>query len=361
MMLRSVGSLLIVGSIAVFPYAGNAAPQALMSAQEILTSLIGNTITGVEDNERYVEYLSPDGRILGRSESGAYSGNWRIEGDKLCVAYDKKITWDCVALRLNGNQLVWVVDPDGGDDLIASVSKGNSEYLRAAALPPTGHRAADPSSAEIGMRRQPADLAATPTEPANKKSSTIVGEREGVAAGSNPGRPEEAKRPADAAAVPAGQPHDDAAAIVSATAPEAATHNGAAAAAGVAPQRAEPAAGAAAASTEAPVPETSVSAAEAKDTPERRMAAVTIHARHHKASAHPGAKAAYAKLAAMGQKSRRVRVVHRSRSPSNHFSSAGRYRPIDEHTPIYGREPLLAGEDRGRVPHKIGAHAHWHG
>ena len=33
---------------------------------------IGNTITGVEHSERYAEYLSPDGRILGRAESGQH-------------------------------------------------------------------------------------------------------------------------------------------------------------------------------------------------------------------------------------------------------------------------------------------------
>ena len=131
-MFRSVGPMLIIGLVAVFPLAGSAAAQSSMLAQEIQASVIGNTITGAEDNERYAEYISPDGRILGRTESGSYSGNWRIEGNELCVSYGKK-PWECTALRLTGNQLVWV-DPDGGD-VLTTLSKGNTEYLKFPAPP----------------------------------------------------------------------------------------------------------------------------------------------------------------------------------------------------------------------------------
>ena len=129
---RSLGPILIIGLMGLFPCGPYASAQSSMSAQEIQANIIGNTISGMEHNERYAEYLSPDGRILGRAESGPYSGTWHIEGDQLCVFYlaqeQGENTWECATLKLNGNQLVWV-EPNSGD-FVTTLSKGNTEYLK---------------------------------------------------------------------------------------------------------------------------------------------------------------------------------------------------------------------------------------
>ena len=127
-MYRFVGSLMLAGSLAVLT-GGAAAAEAVMSDQEIQTSVIGNTVTGMEDGEHYVEFLSPDGRILGRSRSGAYSGVWRIKTKRLCVSYDGKASWDCAAVRLNGEQVVWIAH---GVKFVSAMTKGDAEYAKKA-------------------------------------------------------------------------------------------------------------------------------------------------------------------------------------------------------------------------------------
>ena len=81
-----------------------------LSGKQIRETLIGNTISGVEDGESYSEHLNPDGTISGRSPSGSYSGRWRISGNQICFLYPeahRPTEWDCTEVRLDGNRITW--------------------------------------------------------------------------------------------------------------------------------------------------------------------------------------------------------------------------------------------------------------
>jgi len=86
-----------------------------LSGDEIRATIVGNTITGVEDGESYTEYLNPNGTISGQSPSGKYSGNWRISDNEICFTYHEgrtkreagKNKRDCNRVKLRGTQITW--------------------------------------------------------------------------------------------------------------------------------------------------------------------------------------------------------------------------------------------------------------
>jgi hypothetical protein len=67
-----------------------------LSSDQIRASIVGNTVVGIEGGEAYAEFLRPNRSLSGRARSGAYSGEWRISGNRICFLYkeDKK-GWDC--------------------------------------------------------------------------------------------------------------------------------------------------------------------------------------------------------------------------------------------------------------------------
>lgn len=85
----------------------------LLSAKDIHSHLVGNTITGVEDGEQYIEYLRPDGTISGQSPSGSYTGAWRISRNQMCFFYysepgeAKQRNWDCSKVSIEGDKVFW--------------------------------------------------------------------------------------------------------------------------------------------------------------------------------------------------------------------------------------------------------------
>lgn len=91
-----------------------------LTAMEIRLRIVGNTVVGTENGQYYEEYLEPSGRIAGRSKSEAYRGWWRLNGNKLCFAYEADedsngrpaSNWDCSAVALSGDRLTWKDDGD---------------------------------------------------------------------------------------------------------------------------------------------------------------------------------------------------------------------------------------------------------
>jgi hypothetical protein len=104
--------------------------QAMLSGQQIRGSIIGNTLTGVEDGEAYTEFLRSDGSISGRSKSGRYSGSWRISGNQLCFLYkgNKRKAWDCSFVTLHGSRIVWS-SKGGGNRSVSTLRRGNPRGL----------------------------------------------------------------------------------------------------------------------------------------------------------------------------------------------------------------------------------------
>jgi hypothetical protein len=99
-----------------------------LSSDQIRASIVGNTVVGVEDGEAYAEFLRPNGSLSGRARSGAYYGEWRISGNRICFLYkeDKK-GWDCSHVKLRGSQIVWAEKGGGGS--VATLLRGNPRGL----------------------------------------------------------------------------------------------------------------------------------------------------------------------------------------------------------------------------------------
>lgn len=120
-----------------------------LTADEIKSRMVGNTIVGIEEGEFYAEYLSPNGVIYGHNRSEAYRGYWRVYGNKLCFAYEqddgRKMSWNCVFVALTGDKVIW---NDDDETSFARLLPGRAE--KTAAAP-----ASAPASAPGGGTRGP--------------------------------------------------------------------------------------------------------------------------------------------------------------------------------------------------------------
>ena len=101
-----------------------AAERALKSDAEITEVFAGHTVSGTDDGEAYQEYLSPDGRIMGKGSDGAYEGAWQVYKGRLCFHYAEEPArkWDCSQVAVDGNRIIW----DGDRKNTATLSSGKS-------------------------------------------------------------------------------------------------------------------------------------------------------------------------------------------------------------------------------------------
>ncbi len=59
---------------------------AALSERAIRQPVIGNTLTGYdEDDEYFTEYLHPNGTLGGVGQTGKYKGQWSIKFGMLCI------------------------------------------------------------------------------------------------------------------------------------------------------------------------------------------------------------------------------------------------------------------------------------
>jgi hypothetical protein len=136
-----LAAILLTAALVGAPIDGGdraAAPILVQSAEptlpndQIRAKLVGNTISGVEDEETYSEYLKQDGKIAGFAPSGKYTGRWRIADDQICFFYDgagKTVTsakdWECSFVAIDGSKITWDPGPDASEStLIAGNPKG---------------------------------------------------------------------------------------------------------------------------------------------------------------------------------------------------------------------------------------------
>ena len=113
---------------------------ALTTEAQIRQTIIGNTISGVEDGKSYSEYYQPDGYIHGLEPEGLYVGEWRTSGGNLCVRYFDKGegadreevgsgaigAWECMDVEISGSSFAWVKD---GERYKARIVRGNPDKL----------------------------------------------------------------------------------------------------------------------------------------------------------------------------------------------------------------------------------------
>jgi len=79
-----------------------------LSGDQIRTSLVGNTMVGVQDGSRYEQYLDPSGTIIGSAGADDYFGQWKITGNQICFYNtSKSADWDCSTVMLRNDQIIF--------------------------------------------------------------------------------------------------------------------------------------------------------------------------------------------------------------------------------------------------------------
>ncbi len=91
--MRQISHMLAIGLLALVLVTFSAQQQVradepvVLTEQEILAQIIGNTATSVGGKEKWSEYYQPDGTIRGRSDDGPYQGKWSVSGSEMCFVY----------------------------------------------------------------------------------------------------------------------------------------------------------------------------------------------------------------------------------------------------------------------------------
>ena len=120
----------IILAVVAMTMASSAKAQSAFSDDQIRSALVGNTISGQESGEPYVEFLRPDGRIDGMGADGRYTGHWVISRGRMCMSYDeedgKATPWDCARVATRGDKVIWV---NQGEKSYSALSRGNPKNL----------------------------------------------------------------------------------------------------------------------------------------------------------------------------------------------------------------------------------------
>ena len=120
----------IILAVVAMTMASSAKAQTAFSDDQIRSALVGNTISGQESGEYYVEFLRPDGRIDGMGADGRYTGHWVISRGRMCMSYDeedgKATPWDCARVATRGERVIWV---NQGEKSYSALSRGNPRNL----------------------------------------------------------------------------------------------------------------------------------------------------------------------------------------------------------------------------------------
>ena len=108
--------------------------RVVLTGQEILTQVIGNTASGVGKKHRWSEYYHPDGTIQGRtdgnaveSNNGPYQGKWTVSGSEMCFVYVISGDVGCYTISVKGKEITY--SKEGEHDSTGILLKGNPENL----------------------------------------------------------------------------------------------------------------------------------------------------------------------------------------------------------------------------------------
>ncbi len=107
----------IFGLLAIVLVMSSAQQQAkadksvVLTEQEILTQIIGNTASGTSAKRR------------GRTDNRPYQGKWTVSGSYLCFVYDDSGDAGCWTISVKGNELTYYMK--GHHDVMGTLLKGN--------------------------------------------------------------------------------------------------------------------------------------------------------------------------------------------------------------------------------------------
>ncbi len=92
------------------------------SGAEILKLLNGNTLKGSTAEVGFSEYYDPDGTIRGEG----YTGQWKVEGDTGCMAYDDT-GFKCWTAEIIGDANIWTTVGDAAPTAAGMMVPGNPQ------------------------------------------------------------------------------------------------------------------------------------------------------------------------------------------------------------------------------------------
>ncbi len=100
-----------------------AAEPVMLTEQEILAQIIGNTASGASAKHAWSEYYQPDGAIRGRSDDGPYQGKWTVSGSEMCFVYVVSGDVGCWTISVEGNEITY--HKKGKHSMTGTLLKGN--------------------------------------------------------------------------------------------------------------------------------------------------------------------------------------------------------------------------------------------
>ena len=128
-MLWQINHMLAIGLLTLVLVMSFAQQQAradepvMLTEQEILAQIIGNTASGVGEKHAWSEYYQPDGAIRGRSDDGPYQGKWTVSGSEMCFDYDDTGDASCWTISVEDNEITY--HKKGHDDITGTLVAGN--------------------------------------------------------------------------------------------------------------------------------------------------------------------------------------------------------------------------------------------
>ena len=96
----------------------------VLTEQEILAQIVGNTANIVGGEEKWSEYYRPDGTIRGRSEHGSVQGKWTVSGSEMCFDYVGSGDAVCWTITVEGNEITYY-RKEKHKHVTATLLKGN--------------------------------------------------------------------------------------------------------------------------------------------------------------------------------------------------------------------------------------------
>ncbi len=103
----------------------------VLTEQEILAQIIGNTAISVGVEHGWSEYYQPDGTIRGRTDDGTnngpYQGKWTVSGSEMCFVYVDSGDAGCWLISVEGNEITYY--RKGKHDVTGTLLKGNPKNL----------------------------------------------------------------------------------------------------------------------------------------------------------------------------------------------------------------------------------------
>ncbi len=131
--MRQINYMLAIGLLALVLVMFSAQQQArahegvMLTEQEILAQIIGNTASGAGEKHRWSEYYHPDGTIRGRTDEGTddgpYRGKWTVSGSEMCFVYDDPGGSCGWTISVEGNEITY--HKKGKHDMTGTLVKGN--------------------------------------------------------------------------------------------------------------------------------------------------------------------------------------------------------------------------------------------